>query len=491
MLRLRRRMAAPVATLDPPPPDDVPSAWRRPFDVEDDDDGLGENASDDEWPNDWRGPAAVSAIAAAVARPPPPERGQTEWAKMEDAAALVRREAALATRDARALVAELCVVAVALRQPRAATGMTADAAKTLALQALHVHVPLGELLRSTAVVQRTLGGGRRGNAKAQAVKELFSPQAFKSLVSEIEERASARLFPATYAALANDADRARQQLVATANDNRGEDAASDFLLALAPRDSSHEKKAAAAFAADARRKVADHVASLLEQARKPPAPQPESAATADVELDIAEELRRRGPPRKTRPPLEKLAWIALLRRLAFNDKTPSAAAFEALLHVESRVKSPASALRKLLRGSDAVRDVLGLRIIVDAPPQNGDGADGTDVLYVVLEAVRRIWPECAGRFKDYVAAPKPSKAASGQHTREQQTSRGPETRAARPPDRPSTVPRQTLGGPTGAVLIDSTSVLISPARSPSTLHGRSTPDGPSSLSTRRTLDGSY
>ena len=65
------------------------------------------------------------------------------WLAIDACAVDVRRKAAVETTDARALVAELATTAVALRR------LDPLRRKRVALQAVHVHLPLGELLGDT------------------------------------------------------------------------------------------------------------------------------------------------------------------------------------------------------------------------------------------------------------------------------------------------------------------------------------------------------
>ncbi len=48
---------------------------------------------------------------------------------------------------------------------------------------------------------------------------------------------------------------------------------------------------------------------------------------------------------------------------------------------------------------DEVHDVIAFRIIIDAP---------MEIVYTVLGVIHSVWPPVAGRFKDYVALPKPN-----------------------------------------------------------------------------------
>jgi len=85
------------------------------------------------------------------------------------------------------------------------------------------------------------------------------------------------------------------------------------------------------------------------------------------------------------------------------------------LLVTARVKSPASALRKMLRAGaskrGAVRDMLGLRVIV-LPSDDNQNSSWYDAdlpcLYAVYRAAIELWTELPGRFKDYIRNPKPN-----------------------------------------------------------------------------------
>ena len=85
---------------------------------------------------------------------------------------------------------------------------------------------------------------------------------------------------------------------------------------------------------------------------------------------------------------------------------PPATRVERRLDVEARVKSAASALRKMLGvGRKAVRDVLGVRVVVLGP----DGAEApAAALYAVRDALDALGAPLQGRAKDYVAYPKAS-----------------------------------------------------------------------------------
>ncbi|KAJ8614451.1 hypothetical protein CTAYLR_000813 [Chrysophaeum taylorii] len=258
----------------------------------------------------------------------------SSWQEMDETAATVRRAVAVATRDSRALVAELAAVVVALR----AAARSSDATgKALALQAVHVHLPLAELLR--LVETRSPG------------PPLFAPRKYAELLKEIEDRSYSVLFPETYALLRWDAARARALC-----------ANMDIFAARA-------RRAIAETIADDRAAVA----SLLGSA---------SRALADRDAVVAD--------------------------------------LEHVLVVTARVKTAASALRKMLRKS-GVRDMIGLRVVVLSPDPCFDAttaivrevvADASALelasVYSVYRAVRSLWPELEGRFKDYVLRPKQS-----------------------------------------------------------------------------------
>jgi len=70
--------------------------------------------------------------------------------------------------------------------------------------------------------------------------------------------------------------------------------------------------------------------------------------------------------------------------------------------VTGRLKGLPSIHNKMESGGlqfDEVHDVIAFRIIIDAP---------MEIVYSVLGVIHSIWPPVAGRFKDYVALPKPN-----------------------------------------------------------------------------------
>ncbi len=70
--------------------------------------------------------------------------------------------------------------------------------------------------------------------------------------------------------------------------------------------------------------------------------------------------------------------------------------------VTGRLKGLPSIHNKMESGGlqfDEVHDVIAFRIIIDAP---------MEIVYSVLGVIHNIWPPVAGRFKDYVALPKPN-----------------------------------------------------------------------------------
>ena len=87
---------------------------------------------------------------------------------------------------------------------------------------------------------------------------------------------------------------------------------------------------------------------------------------------------------------------------------PPAVRVERRLVVEARVKTAASALRKMLGSANtkAVRDVLGLRVVVLGARADEDAHP--DSLYAVRDALHCLGNELKHRYKDYVRAPKPS-----------------------------------------------------------------------------------
>ena len=87
---------------------------------------------------------------------------------------------------------------------------------------------------------------------------------------------------------------------------------------------------------------------------------------------------------------------------------PPAVRVERRLVVEARVKTAASALRKMLGSANtkAVRDVLGLRVVVLGARADEDAHHSS--LYAVRDALHCLGNELKHRSKDYVQAPKPS-----------------------------------------------------------------------------------
>ena len=249
----------------------------------------------------------------------------------------MRRRAAMDANDARALLAELATTAVALRR------LDPLRRRSVALQAVHVHLPLGELLRDAS----------RERAP------LFFDGPLGALLEEIEDRSYSTLFPETYAHVRANALRARAVV--------GPDAA--------------------AFAAAARAKVAERLAELpgVHDAFFPPA-----AVSA---LAPARAQRR-----------SRDVEAADGRALGL----PLATLLERRLLVEARVKSPASALRKMLKSQNrkAVRDTIGLRVVVLGPVPYEEPT--LNALYLVKDALSILGAELDDRFKDYVARPKPS-----------------------------------------------------------------------------------
>lgn len=253
------------------------------------------------------------------------ERAVDAWLAIDACAVDVRRKAAVETRDARALVAELATTAVALRR------LDPLRRKRVALQAVHVHLPLGELL---------------GDTQAAA---LSPPQraAYRALLDDIEARSYATLFPESYA-------HARRNVAKAA-----------VAVGPAGRD---------AFAAACRASLSETIAAsdaLLAQ-----------FFPCDASALVAESA------------------TALV--------LPPAVRIERRLIVEARVKTAASALRKMLSSANtkAVRDVLGLRVIV-LGERAEDDADMSS-LYAVREALHCLGNELKHRAKDYVQAPKAS-----------------------------------------------------------------------------------
>ena len=100
------------------------------------------------------------------------------WLAIDACAVDVRRKAAVETTDARALVAELATTAVALRR------LDPLRRKRVALQAVHVHLPLGELLGDTQakslsaqqqVAFRSIAGRHRGPVLRDVISRVPRP----------------------------------------------------------------------------------------------------------------------------------------------------------------------------------------------------------------------------------------------------------------------------------------------------------------------------
>ena len=246
------------------------------------------------------------------------------WLAIDACAVDVRRKAAVETTDARALVAELATTAVALRR------LDPLRRKRVALQAVHVHLPLGELLGDTQA------------------KSMSPPQqvAFRALLDDIEDRSYATLFPESYA-------HAKRNVAKAA-------------AAVGPAGPE-------AFAASCRASLSETIASC----------------------DIL--LSKFFPEDATALTLSETALVL-----------PPAVRVERRLVVEARVKTAASALRKMLGSANtkAVRDVLGLRVVVLGARADEDAHHSS--LYAVRDALHCLGNELKHRSKDYVQAPKPS-----------------------------------------------------------------------------------
>ena len=273
----------------------------------------------------------VSSLRRTLAAPVAAESDRKQqnnavdaWLAIDACAVDVRRKAAVETTDARALVAELATTAVALRR------LDPLRRKRVALQAVHVHLPLGELL---------------GDTQASTL----SPQqqvAFRRLLDDIEDRSYATLFPESYAHAKRNVAKAHK--------------------AVGPAGSD-------AFAASCRASLAETIASC----------------------DIL--LAKFFPEDATALTLSETALVL-----------PPMVRVERRLVVEARVKTAASALRKMLGSANtkAVRDVLGLRVIVLGERNDEDAHP--DSLYAVRGALHCLGNELKHRSKDYVKAPKPS-----------------------------------------------------------------------------------
>ena len=246
------------------------------------------------------------------------------WLAIDACAVDVRRKAAVETTDARALVAELATTAVALRR------LDPLRRKRVALQAVHVHLPLGELLGDTQA------------------KSLSPPQqvAFRALLDDIEDRSYATLFPESYAHAKRNVAKASK--------------------AVGPAGPE-------AFAASCRASLSETIASCDEL------------------------LSKFFPEDATALTLSETALVL-----------PPMVRVERRLVVEARVKTAASALRKMLGSANtkAVRDVLGLRVVVLGARADEDAAHSS--LYAVRDALHCLGNELKHRSKDYVQAPKPS-----------------------------------------------------------------------------------
>ncbi len=246
------------------------------------------------------------------------------WLAIDACAVDVRRKAAVETTDARALVAELATTAVALRR------LDPLRRKRVALQAVHVHLPLGELLGDT-------------QAKSLSAQQQV---AFRALLDDIEDRSYATLFPESYAHAKRNVAKASK--------------------AVGPAGPE-------AFAASCRASLSETIASC----------------------DIL--LSKFFPEDATALTLSETALVL-----------PPAVRVERRLVVEARVKTAASALRKMLGSANtkAVRDVLGLRVIVLGERADEDAHHSS--LYAVRDALHCLGNELKHRYKDYVRAPKAS-----------------------------------------------------------------------------------
>ena len=309
------------------------------------------------------------------------------WFDMDATASVLRKSVALATRDARALLAELAALVVLLRR---------STAPEIAVQAIHMHLPLAELLKNArhhhqqqyrqlpASEEETKREGkdektqdfkegdvidlvetRRSSVvrRSETTKEtaLFSASAYAALVREIEDRAYSALFPGSYSALRSRATTAMRVI--------GAETTAMQVFGGAATNNAYSLEI---FASRVRALLADHLST---------------------DADFVQSL--------------------------FGDETiiDLQTAIAERLVVSARVKSPASALRKMLkkRGGTvgSVRDVLGLRVVLlpkedYAAEEEEDQDDDIAALYAIYDATKDIWEELEGRFKDYVAQPKPN-----------------------------------------------------------------------------------
>lgn len=77
--------------------------------------------------------------------------------------------------------------------------------------------------------------------------------------------------------------------------------------------------------------------------------------------------------------------------------------------ISARAKGLFSTFSKLLRdgrGTEGVRDLLGIRVVLDANPSTPEGEAAA--CYAAMSAARDLWHEVPGRAKDYVSRPKAS-----------------------------------------------------------------------------------
>lgn len=79
------------------------------------------------------------------------------------------------------------------------------------------------------------------------------------------------------------------------------------------------------------------------------------------------------------------------------------------IHISARAKGLFSTFSKLLRdgrGIDGVRDLLGMRVVLEASAPGHEGE--VAACYAALDAAREVFEEVPGRGKDYIAQPKRS-----------------------------------------------------------------------------------